>query len=234
MQYQPCGGNILSKLKALADFTILLVPIGSVWSLRFLGIQYIGVLTMAVGIVTVLLLLRWRGQSLSDIGWRFTFRGKQLRSRTLEVMGLTFISMAVSGLLAAAIFGSPEQGTAVSQLPDNVWFFLLDITFLTWVFTAFGEELVFRGMLLSRLEVIFGLQGRLNIAAVSLAQGSLFGAGHASQGVTGMIMTATIGTALAAYFMTRGQRTLIPLVLSHGIIDTTVLSVSWVARTIGS
>ena len=35
------------------------------------------------------------------------------------------------------------------------------------------------------------------------------------------------------YFMTRGQRSLVPLVLSHGIIDTTVLSASWLGRTFG-
>jgi membrane protease YdiL (CAAX protease family) len=224
----------MSRTKALVDLLILLLAIGSIYSLRFQGVQYIGVLAMAAGILIVLALLRWRGQTVSDIGWRPVFRGKQLRSRTLEVMAITAVSMLAGGLVAGAFFGAPEESAAVSQLPDNVWFFLLDITILTWVFIAFGEELVFRGMLLGRLEVLYALQGRPNIAVVSVVQGILFGAGHASQGVTGMVMTATIGTALAVYFMTRGQRSLIPLILSHGIIDTTVLGISWLSRTFGA
>jgi membrane protease YdiL (CAAX protease family) len=151
----------------------------------------------------------------------------------MEVMGMTVVTMVVGLTLVGMIFGAPDQSAAVNQLPDNIWLFLFDVTVLTWVFIAFGEELIFRGMMLSRLETLFGLQGRANLAAVSLAQGLLFGAGHASQGVTGMIITGAIGTVLAVYFMTRGQRSLVPLVLSHGIIDTTVLSASWIGRTFG-
>ena len=223
----------MTRTKALVDLVILLVVLGSVWSLRFYGVQYIGVLTTSAGMVLIAVLLRWRRQTLSDIGWRVVFRGRQLWSRTLEVMGVTGLTMVVGMLLVGTVLGAPDQSTAVDQLPDNVWLFLLDVTILTWVFVAFGEELVFRGMMLSRLEILFGLQGRANLVAVSLAQGLLFGAGHASQGVTGMIITGAIGTALAVYFMTRGQRSLFPLVLSHGIIDTTVLSASWIGRTFG-
>jgi hypothetical protein len=222
-----------SRKQAFLDVAILLVAVGSVWSLRFLGINYIGVLSMAVGILLVVVLLRWRRQSLSDIGWVTVFRGSSLASRTIEVMGVTALAMVGGGLLGAGIFGAPEESAAVTQMSDNLWFFLLDITVLVWVFIAFGEELVFRGMLLSRLEVAFGLQGRMNIAVVSLTQGVIFGAGHASQGGTGMLMTGAIGTALGVYFMTRGQRSLIPLVLSHGIIDTLVLGGSWLSRTPG-
>jgi membrane protease YdiL (CAAX protease family) len=223
----------MTRTKALTDLVILLVVLGSVWSLRFFGVQYVGVLTTSAGMVVIAILLRWRRQALSDIGWRFVFRGHQLWSRTLEVMGVTALTMIVGMLLIGTIFGEPDQSAAVSQLPDNIWLFLLDVTILTWVFIAFGEELIFRGMMLSRLEILFGLKGRANLAAVSLAQGLLFGAGHASQGATGMIITGAIGTALGLYFMTRGQRSLIPLVLSHGIIDTTVLSASWLGRMFG-
>ena len=224
----------MTRKKALVDLLVLLVVLGAMWSLRFFGVQYVGILTMAVGMVLTAVLLHWRRQTLSDIGWRSVFRGRQLRSRTLEVMGLTGLTMVVGMTLIGTLFGAPDQSSAVSQLPDNVWLFLLDVTILTWVFIAFGEELIFRGMMLSRLETLFGLRGRANIIAASLAQGVLFGAGHASQGVTGMIITGAIGTVLAVYFMTRGQRSLVPLVLSHGIIDTTVLSASWLSRTFGA
>jgi len=222
----------VSKSKALLDLAILLAATGATWSLRFRGVEYIGVLTMAVGIIVVLALLRWRRQTVSDIGLRVVFRGAQLRARTLEVMALTALSLAISGLVVGAILGAPQQSAAVEQLPQNVWLFLLDITVLTWIFIAFGEELVFRGMILQRLETVVGLQGQRGIAAASVAQGMIFGAGHASQGATGMLMTAVIGTALGVYFLTRGQRTLIPLIISHGVIDSSVLGISWLSKTL--
>jgi membrane protease YdiL (CAAX protease family) len=219
----------MNRLKALQDLLILLAVLGTIWSLRFFDIQYVGILTMSAGLVVVAFLLRWRQQTLSDIGWKHVFSGRQLRSRTFEVMGLTGLTMVAGMALFGWVFGAPEQSSAVSQLPDNIWLFLLDVTVLTWVFVAFGEELIFRGMMLSRLETLFALQGRASIVAVSLAQGVLFGAGHASQGITGMLITGAIGIVLAVYFMTRGQRSLVPLVLSHGIIDSAVLSASWLS-----
>ena len=53
-----------------------------------------------------------------------------------------------------------------------------------------------------------------------LAQAAWFGAGHISQGVSGMIMAGAIGAVLGTYFLTRGHRALIPLMISHGLIDT--------------
>ena len=223
----------MTRTKALVDLLVLLVVLGAMWSLRFYEVQYVGILTTSAGLVIVAVLLHRRRQILSDIGWKYVFRGRQLWSRTFEVMGLTALTMVIGMALVGWIFGAPEQSSAVSQLPDNIWLFLLDVTILTWVFIAFGEELIFRGMMLSRLETLFGLQGRANIVTVSLAQGVLFGAGHASQGVTGMIITGAIGTVLGMYFMTRGQRSLVPLVLSHGIIDSAVLSASWLSGASG-
>ena len=223
----------MTRTRALVDLLVLLVVLGAMWSLRFYEVQYVGILTTSAGLVIVAVLLHRRRQILSDIGWKYVFRGRQLWSRTFEVMGLTALTMVIGMALVGWIFGAPEQSSAVSQLPDNIWLFLLDVTILTWVFIAFGEELIFRGMMLSRLETLFGLQGRANIVTVSLAQGVLFGAGHASQGVTGMIITGAIGTVLGMYFMTRGQRSLVPLVLSHGIIDSAVLSASWLSGASG-
>jgi len=53
-----------------------------------------------------------------------------------------------------------------------------------------------------------------------LAQAFWFGASHISQGGSGMIMAGAIGAVLGTYFITRGRRALIPLMIAHGIIDT--------------
>ncbi len=46
----------MTRTKAFIDLVILLVVLGSVWSLRFYGFQYIGVLSTSVGMVVSLLI----------------------------------------------------------------------------------------------------------------------------------------------------------------------------------
>ena len=38
--------------------------------------------------------------------------------------------------------------------------------------------------------------------------------------IHGMIMAGTIGAVVGAYFLTRGRRALIPLMIGHGLVDT--------------
>ena len=82
---------------------------------------------MGEGIITVVALLRWRGQTLASIGWRSVFRGRALLARTLEVMGVTGAAMVLGGVIAGVIFGPPDTSAALGELSDNVWLFLFDI-----------------------------------------------------------------------------------------------------------
>ena len=61
------------KQRAFVDLAILAIVFWAVWSLRFLGVENIGLWTMLAGVTSGLALLRWRGQPLSSIGlidWR--------------------------------------------------------------------------------------------------------------------------------------------------------------------
>ena len=53
--------------------------------------------------------------------------------------------------MGVALFGQPQTSSAVQELPDNIWGFLLDVTIFTWVLIGFGEEVLFRGFILHRL-----------------------------------------------------------------------------------
>ena len=86
---------------------------------------------------------------------------------------------------------------------------------MTWVLIGFGEEFVFRGFILNRLLVLTG-ETRPGRVMASLLQAIWFGAGHASQGLTGMLMTGAVGFMLALVFLTRTNRNLWPLVIAHG------------------
>lgn len=135
----------------------------------------------------------------------------------------------LGGALVFALFGQPEQSSAVNQLADELWLFLLDVTVITWLLIGFGEQVVFRGFLLNRLLVFTGDQERGWYVAAAL-QALWFGSGHASQGPSGMLLAGTIGFVFAMFFLSRGRRSLWPLVVVHAGVDSIVLTLSWLTR----
>ncbi|WP_044103655.1 CPBP family intramembrane glutamic endopeptidase, partial [Xanthomonas citri] len=61
-----------------------------------------------------------------------------------------------------------------------------------WISAAIGEELVFRAFLMHQLEALFDRVGLGRIGA-AVAGGVVFGAMHASQGVSGVLLTGLVG-----------------------------------------
>jgi membrane protease YdiL (CAAX protease family) len=87
----------------------------------------------------------------------------------------------------------------------------------SWTLAAVGEEVAYRGYLLTRLRQLLpaGIAG--SVAAVTVAS-LLFGLAHAEQGLVGVAVT----TLDAAYFAVLRYRfaTLWASVLAHGLNNT--------------
>ena len=207
------------RIHAFVDIVFLGLVFWSVWSLRFAGVENIGLWSIlaTVGAGTVLIAIRketWR-----DFGLRTGGDAQFVLSRATEFTILTLVTGFTVIGLATAIGYPPSQSAVLTQQPETLSGFLLDIVFVVWIGAAIGEELFFRGLLLSKFTTLFG-GGRSALVLAVLAQAIWFGAGHASQGVSGMIMAGTIGAVLGTYFLTRGRRALIPLMIGHGFVDT--------------
>lgn len=204
---------------AFVDIAILAVVFWTVWSLRFAGVENIGLWSIlaAVGAGAVLLVIR--NESWSDIGLRAGGDARFVMSRAAEFSILTLVTGFTVIGLATAFGYAPSQSAVLAQQPENISGFLLDIVFGVWIGAAIGEELFFRGLLLTKFTTLFG-GGRLALVLAVLAQAIWFGAGHVSQGASGMIMTGAIGAVVGTYFVTRGRRALIPLMIGHGFVDT--------------
>jgi membrane protease YdiL (CAAX protease family) len=89
---------------------------------------------------------------------------------------------------------------------------------IVWTFAAFGEEIAYRGYLLTRMAEI----GRQTTAAywfgivfVSI----LFGYGHYYKGPAGVIDSGLAGLILGSAYMLAG-RNLWASIIAHGLIDT--------------
>lgn len=96
---------------------------------------------------------------------------------------------------------------------------------VVWGSAAFGEELLNRGFILNRLLALCG-QGRAGVTLAIIGQGIIFGALHAIQGPTGMLVTAYIGMVFAGVYFLAG-RNLWPVILAHGLIDSVGLTLMY-------
>jgi membrane protease YdiL (CAAX protease family) len=109
---------------------------------------------------------------------------------------------------------APELANEIAGNGKMALFALL----LVWTFAAFGEEIAYRGYLLTRAADI----GRrstiaywLGIVFVSI----LFGYGHYYKGPSGIIDSGIAGLILGTAYMMAG-RNLWACILTHGFIDT--------------
>ena len=205
--------------RAFVDLIVIGIAFWGVWSLQFVGVGNIGLWCVLASVGTGAALLALRKDSWRDLGLRLGGDARFVLSRSGEFTILTLVTGAVVLGIATAIGYPPSQSTVLTEQPDALPGFVLDIVFGVWVGAAIGEEVLFRGFLLSRFESLFG-GGRPGLALAILAQAVWFGAGHASQGVSGMIMTGVIGAVVGTFFLTRARRALVPLIIGHGVVDT--------------
>jgi len=96
---------------------------------------------------------------------------------------------------------------------------------LVWTFAAFGEEIGYRGYLLTRAADVGG-RSQIAYWAGVLIVSVLFGYGHCYKGPAGMIDSGMAGLVLGAAYLLSG-RNLWVCILAHGFIDTFGLTVAF-------
>ena len=89
---------------------------------------------------------------------------------------------------------------------------------IVWTFAAFGEEIGYRGYLLTRAADVGGRSKAAYWIGV-LVVAVLFGYGHYYKGPSGMVDSGMAGLVLGAAYVLSG-RNLWVCILAHGFIDT--------------
>jgi membrane protease YdiL (CAAX protease family) len=111
----------------------------------------------------------------------------------------------------------PTAPPLANEITGNAKMALLALL-LVWTFAAFGEEIAYRGYLLTRAADI----GRRSVAAYWIGivlVSILFGYGHYYKGASGVIDSGVAGLILGTAYMLAG-RNLWASVFAHGFIDT--------------
>jgi uncharacterized protein len=175
---------------------------------------------------TVLVVLLWvklRGETWESFG--LIVPASWMRTVGLGLLLFLFI-IVYSAMLAPAINKAVAEFTASSPNRAGEFFasmkgnlpLLLLLLPLTWLFAAFGEEVFYRGYLMTRFAQFMG-ESRTAWAIALLTQAVLFGAAHSYQGPVGMVGTGIMGLILGAATLL-WRRNLWPAMIAHGLADT--------------
>ncbi|ANM30021.1 hypothetical protein ABI59_11230 [Acidobacteria bacterium Mor1] len=170
---------------------------------------------------------------LAAIGWAFL--ATRLRRERVGALGVgrpdswpRTLGLAVAGTVVLFVVGILVQAVVLplflkQATPETSRFdairgnlpVLVRTLAVVWTTAAFGEEVVYRGFLLPRLERLFG-GGRLAALCALLVGAVGFGLLHLYQGPAGVIVTGWTGIALGAiYYLNR--RNIWAAVIAHGL-----------------
>jgi membrane protease YdiL (CAAX protease family) len=114
----------------------------------------------------------------------------------------------------------PHDVRIVEGVRGN-WKVLLSWLVLIWTLVAFGEEVVFRGFLMSQLAKLLGTSS-LALMVNVLLTAVIFGLAHAYQGPSGTWSTGIMGACLGLCYVLSGFNLWLPI-LVHGMANTVEL-----------
>lgn len=198
--------------------------------------RYAGPISLLITLTLLAIYMRRRGMRWSDMGLK-PLPGLKRKLMLIPQALLTFAAFMAA--VALALFGKEAMGWEfMNEIPNGVEERWGDIRgnlplyilwmIIAWVSAGFGEEVFFRGFMITRLEAGFaGLKLAPVIAVVLSAL--LFGFVHMYyQGLRGLVTTGLIGLALGIMFLAL-KKNLWPIILVHGIVD----SIGFTARYLG-
>ncbi len=189
--------------------------------------RFAGPVSLIATLVCVMVYLRRRGEGWGSFGL-ISLKGVKAKLMVLPQALLVFVFFGVA--IASVLFGGEALGwDFMKDVPVGVedrWGdvegnlpMLLLWLGIVWTAAAFGEEMFFRGFLVTRTLALFRGVPFASVLAV-LIPAVLFGIGHFYyQGLRGLVTTTAIGIAFGAAFLLL-KRNLWPLVVVHGLVDT--------------
>jgi hypothetical protein len=179
------------------------------------------------------LALGWASLRLRGVGWRgvgFILPKawpRALAIGTLAGIAMELLSAFASQPLLEHLLGKPADLSDFQPLVGNVKL-LFVVLVANWVLAAFGEELVYRGYLMSRVAGLAGgepMARALSLVAVS----AFFGWGHVDQGLTGQIQAGLDGFFLGLLYL-GARRNLVAPIVAHGVSNTMAFVLIYLGR----
>ena len=141
--------------------------------------------------------------------------------------GLSLLSIILIEPLIEHFTRQPHDVSVVAGVRGN-WKALLSWLILVWGVAALGEELLYRGFLMSQIIKLLGtslLALLLNVLITSI----IFGLSHSYQGRSGPWSTGVMGVCLGVIYVLSGFNLWLPI-LVHGVMNT----VAFIVMSLGA
>jgi hypothetical protein len=226
-----------SKAAVVAEiaivFLIAAVVVGVGWSLvgpDALHRQAVVWVANVLMLGTVWIGLRVRGHGWADLGLRLRGSGVsavvRLIVQAVVVLILGVVAFVAGGIAmqsmaaAGAAAGAAADTSGYDYLQDNLPGLLMALA-AVYVVSSFGEEVLYRGFLISRVQALTG-DGAVGSGVAVLVSAVIFGLAHFDWGLVGIVQTFCMGLAFAAAYVLTKQN-LWALVMAHAIMDTLLL-----------
>jgi uncharacterized protein len=213
--------DLLVILATLFGVKSALLQIEELWT-------YAGPISLLASVIVASWRLRRNGESWSELGLKKPVKLGKMLMWSLILLVLTMASGIVIELIVSTAVGDrsasidPRYANRFADLPGNLASYLYWVV-VSWVVGGFVEEMLFRGMLISRFERLFAAFPFASWTAV-LLQSILFGQQHYYyQGWSGALATGGLALISGVFYLLL-KRTLWPLILSHGLANMIGLS----------
>jgi len=207
----------MSLVARLRQLIWIAIVVGAV---AWIDSDFVVVIAAAIAIVAVTIETR---SPLRDLGLA------RPRSIVLTIVlgipvgfALLLFSKLLLTPLVESLTGIPRDLSAFDALRGNTAGYL-GLMPKIWLGAAICEEIVFRAFLIGRIEAAFGGASRAATGAAIVLSSVIFGAAHAYQGPTGIMITGFLGLLFAIVYVAAG-RNLWFNILVHGVYDTLSLA----------
>ncbi|HEU0208086.1 MAG TPA: CPBP family intramembrane glutamic endopeptidase [Candidatus Udaeobacter sp.] len=182
--------------------------------------------------VPILFILGWISLRWRNGGWKYA--GLRRPQSWWKTIALAMVAAAILLLgselivepLSHRIWPGPEHVSHIIQSGASGWRQALVGLLIVWTFASFGEEMSYRGYLLTRASEVLGRSSLAYWAAMILVS-LLFGFGHYYKGPSGVVDSAYSGLALGAAYLLAGRNLWVPI-LAHGAADTVAIFVVFI------
>jgi uncharacterized protein len=174
--------------------------------------------------VPILFVLFWVSFRLRDGSWGVVGlkRPRSWPKTVLMALAAAAVLQLGSELviqpLARQLWHEPEQVSSLLRTSALDWKLALRTLAIVWIFAGFGEEIGYRGYLLTRAADV-GNRSKLAYVTAMLYVAVLFGFGHFYKGPPGILDSTYSGLVLGGVYLLSG-RNLWTSILAHGISDT--------------
>ena len=205
---------------ALGDLALLMAAIVIIkQSLLPVTLLYAGPASTFGAMVLATWLLHRRGLGWADLGLRWPGSWVKTAGLTVLTFGVILTCSGLVGALADMIFEDVGTSGRFDHVEGDFAAYL-GMMALVWTHGSFFEELLFRAFIIHRASNFLGGGFKADVMA-AVFSAVFFGYRHYYyQGMNGALVTGAIGLALAILYLWFGRQNILPLILSHGVINS--------------